>query len=145
MYTINTQLVYFKYGLDSKKLIVNLKWYKLDKFTKLNLQGLSFTRVEIDQFQGFIDQHVINFPGSCFVEQTNKEGFDFLLANNLSQSAFPYYFILSKNPKLNLSHSIYQAKMIVLMDKNYQYSTDYTLDFDVIGKVEIYKEVKTEL
>ena len=145
MYTINTQLVYFKYGLDFKKLIVNLKWCKLDKFTTLNLQGLSFNRAELEQFKEFIDQNVINFPGPCFVEETNREGFDLIITNNLSQSAFPYYFILSKNPKLNLSNSIYQTEMIVLMDENYDHTTDYTLDFDVIGKIEIYKEVKTKL
>lgn len=145
MYTINTQLVYFKYGLDFKKLIVNLKWYKLDKFTNLNLQALSFNRAEIEQFKEFIDQNVINFPGSCFVEETNREGIDLLVTNNLSQSVVPYYFILSKNAKLNLSNSIYQAEMIVLMDENYQYSKNYTLDFDVIGKIEIYKELKIKL
>lgn len=34
--------------------------------------------------------------------------------------------------------------MIVLTDENYQATVDYTLDFDVIGRIEIYKEVKVK-
>jgi len=142
MYTINTQLAYFKYNLDSKKLIVNIKWFKLDEFSNLNRQALSFSRSDLELFKSFIDQNQHNFPGSTFVEETRKEEFYLLINNELSQSAVPYYLILSKNPKLNLGNSIYQAQMIALMDKNYQYVIDYTLDFDVIGKIEIYKELK---
>ena len=144
MYTINTQLAYFKYNLDSKKLIVNIKWFKLDKFSNLNLQALSFNKSDLELFKSFIDKNQPNFPGSCFVEETRKEGFDMLIENELSQSALPYYLILSKNPKLNLSNSIHQAEMILLMDENYQYPVDYVLDFDVIGKIEIYKEIKNK-
>ncbi|GEM_PF-1514331 len=144
MYTINTQLAYFKYNLDSKKLIVNIKWFKLDKFSNLNLQALSFNKSDLELFKRFIAKNQPNFPGSYFVEQTTKEGFDMLIENELSQSALPYYLILSKNPKLNLSNSIHQAEMILLMDENYQYPVDYVLDFDVIGKIEIYKEIKNK-
>ncbi|KQO22664.1 hypothetical protein ASF10_09860 [Flavobacterium sp. Leaf82] len=142
MYTINTQLAYFKYNLDSKKLIVNIKWFKLDKFSNLNLQALSFNKSDLELFKSFIAKNKPNFPGSCFVEQTRKEGFDMLINNELSQSALPYYLILSKNPKLNLGNSIYQAEMIILMNENYQFTINYTLDFDVIGKIEVYKQVK---
>lgn len=142
MYTINTQLAYFKYNLDSKKLIVNIKWFKLDKFSNLNLQALSFNKSDLELFKSFIAKNKPNFPGSCFVVQTTKEGFDMLINNELSQSALPYYLILSKNPKLNLGNSIYQTEMIILMNENYQFTINYTLDFDVIGKIEVYKQVK---
>ncbi|MEO7978667.1 hypothetical protein [Flavobacterium sp.] len=143
MYTINTQLAYFKYNLDSKKLIVNIKWFKLNTFSNLNLQAISFNRSYLELFKNFIDKNQHNFPGSCFVEETRKEGFDLLINNELSQSALPYYLILSKNSKLNLGNSIYQAEMIMLMDENYEFTINYTLDFDVIGKIEIYKEIKS--
>lgn len=144
MYTINTQLAYFKYNLDSKKLIVNIKWFKLDKFSDLNLQALSFNKSDLELFKSFIAKNKPNFPGSYFVEETRKEGFDMLIKNELSQSALPYYFIVSKNPKLNLGNSIYQAEMIILMNENYESTIDYTLDFNIIGKIEIYKELKIE-
>jgi hypothetical protein len=108
------------------------------------LQALSFNKSDLELFKGFIDKNQHNFPGSYFVEETRKEGFDLLVNNELSQSALPYYLILSKNPKLNLSDSIYQAEMILLMDENYKSAVDYTLDFDVIGKIEVYKEVKEQ-
>lgn len=142
MYTINTQLAYFKYNLDSKKLIVNIKWFKLDKFSNLNLQALSFNKSDLELFKSYIVKNQTNFPGSYFVEETRKEGFDMLIENELSQSALPYYLILFKNPKLNLGNSIYQAEMIMLMDENYESTIDYTLDFNIIGKIEIYKELK---
>lgn len=143
MYTINTQLAYFKYNLDYKKLIVNIKWFKLDKFTNLNLQALSFNRSDLELFRSFIDQNQHNFPGSSFVEEIGKKGFCLLINNELSQSALPYYIILSKKQKLNLGNSIYQAEMAMLMDENYEFIVNYTLDFDVIGKIEIYKEIKS--
>jgi hypothetical protein len=31
---------------------------------------------------------------------------------------------------------------IVLMDQNYEFNIDYTLNFDVIGKIEIDKQIK---
>jgi hypothetical protein len=142
MYTINTQLAYFKYNLDSKKLIVHIKWFKLDKFRNLNLQALSFNKSDLELFKSFIAKNQPNFPGSYFVEETTKEGFDMLINNELSQSALPYYLILSKNPKLNLGHSLHQAEMIMLMDENYESTIHYTLDFNIIGKIEIYKELK---
>ncbi|MDX6191977.1 hypothetical protein SGQ83_21715 [Flavobacterium sp. Fl-318] len=142
MYTINTQLAYFKYNLDSKNLIVNIKWFKLDKFSDLNLQALSFNQSDLEVFKRFIDKNQHNFPGSCFIQETRKEGFDMLINNELSQSALPYYLILSKNPKLSLGNSIYQAEMIILMDENYEFPINYPLNFDVIGKIEIYKNIK---
>lgn len=142
MYTINTQLAYFKYNLDSKKLIVNIKWFKLDTFSSLNLQALSFNKSDLELFKRFIAKNQPNFPGSYFVEQTVKEGFDMLINNELSQIALPCYLILCRNPKLNSGNSIFKAERIMLMDENYEFPIDYTLDFEVIGKIEVYKQEK---
>lgn len=142
MYTINTQLAYFKYNLDFKKLIVNIKWFRLDKFSNFNMQGISFNKVELDQFQHFINENRLNFPGSQFVADSKKEGFDILTTNELSQASVPLYLILSKNPNLNADRHIYHAMTIVLTDENYESTIDYSLDFDVIGRIEIYKELK---
>lgn len=142
MYTINTQLAYFKYNLDSKKLIVNIKWFKLDTFSSLNLQALSFNKSDLELFKRFIDKNQHNFPGSYFVEETRKEGFDLVITNDLSTSLLPFYLILSKNADLTRNNNIYNAMKIVLTDENYDATTDYTLDFDVIGKIEVYKQLK---
>ncbi|MGO4770432.1 hypothetical protein ACEN2I_02130 [Flavobacterium sp. W22_SRS_FK3] len=83
---------------------------------------------------------MLNFPGHCFVEETKKEGFDLFVTNDFSQYSLPSYLILSKKKELN--NQIYQAMNILLMDKNYEFIIDYNLDFDVIGKIEIYKQMK---
>lgn len=144
MYTLNTQLAYFKYNLDFKKLVVNIKWFRLDKFSALHIQGLSFNKAELDQLKSFIDKNPINFPGNQFLEDTKREGFDILRVNELSKTSLPLYLVLSKKSILNLDKPIYHAMMIVLTDENYQATVDYTLDFDVIGRIEIYKEVKVK-
>lgn len=144
MYTLNTQLTYFKYNLDFKRLSVNIKWYRLDKFSALHIQGLSFNKAELDQLESFIDKNPINFPGNQFVEDTKREVFDILTINELSKTSLPLYLILSKKTILNLDNHIYHAMMIVLTDENYQVTVDYTLDFDIIGRIEIYKEVNVK-
>ncbi|UPZ17901.1 hypothetical protein [Flavobacterium humidisoli] len=141
MYTINTQLVYFKYSLYSKKILVNVKWFKLEGSGNFNLQALSFNEIEIVHFKAFIDRHKDNFPGGQFVESSNLEGFNIPLINELSKTAVPFYLILSKQSDLNLNKNIYQTANIVLMDKNYESEINCTLDFGVIGKIEIYKEL----
>lgn len=142
MYTLNTQLAFFKYNLDFKKLVVNIKWFRLDKFSALHIQGLSFNKAELDQLKSFIDKKPINFPGNQFVEDTKREGFDILTGNELSKTSLPLYLVLSKKSILNLDNPIYHAMIIVLTDENYQATVDYTLDFDIIGRIEIYKELK---
>lgn len=144
MYTLNTQLTYFKYNLDFKRLLVNIKWFKLDKFSALHIQGLSFNKTELDQLESFINKNPINFPGNQFVEDTKGEGFDILTINELSKTSLPLYLILSKKSILNLDTHVYQAMMIVLTDENYEFTIDYTLDFDIIGRIEIYKEMKVK-
>lgn len=144
MYTLNTQLTYFKYNLDFKRLLVNIKWFKLDKFSALHIQGLSFNKAELDQLESFINKNPINFPGNQFVEDAKREGFDILTINELSKTSLPLYLILSKKSILNLDTHVYQAMMIVLTDENYQVTVDYTLDFDIIGRIEIYKEVNVK-
>lgn len=144
MYTLNTQLTYFKYNLDFKRLLVNIKWFKLDKFSALHIQGLSFNKAELDQLESFINKNPINFPGNQFVEDAKREGFDILTINELSKTSLPLYLILSKKSILNLDTHVYQAMMIVLTDENYEFTVDYTLDFDIIGRIEIYKEVNVK-
>lgn len=144
MYTLNSQLTCFKYNLDFKRLIVNIKWFRLDKFNDLNMQGHSFNREELDQLQVFISKNQTNFPGNQFVEETQREGLEILAINELSKKSLPLYLILSKKTILNLHSHISHAMMILLLDENYEFTVDYTLDFDIIGKIEIYKEFKIE-
>jgi hypothetical protein len=79
--------------------------YKLDEFTNLNLQRLSFNRTELEQFKAFIDQNRLNFPSSCFVEKTKKEEFDLIITNDLPQNSLPLYLIYQKRKTwiINLS------------------------------------------
>jgi hypothetical protein len=62
MYTINTQLAYFKYSLNPKKIIVNITWHKLEKPAGLGLQGLSFNGGDLNSFKAFMDKNRLNFP-----------------------------------------------------------------------------------
>jgi hypothetical protein len=95
MYTINTQLAYFKYSLNPKKIIVNITWYKLEKPSGLSLQGLSFNGGDLNSFKAFMDKNRLNFPGCSFVEQTDREGFYLPPAKDLSHNGLPLYLILS--------------------------------------------------
>jgi hypothetical protein len=63
-------------------------------------------------------------------------------ASQVSQRALPCYLILSKNPKPGAENLIHQADIISLTDDNYEFIIEYNLDFEVIGKVEIYKNIK---
>ncbi|MFB9080130.1 hypothetical protein ACFFLS_12445 [Flavobacterium procerum] len=142
MYTINTQLDYFKYSFNFKRLLVHIKWFKLEKAADLRLQGVCFNRSELENFKRFADRNKLNFPGSCFVGQAGEEVLNLPAADPVSERALPYYLILSKNPKPRLKNLIPQVQEIVLTGDNYESTIDYNLDFDVIGKIEIYKNIK---
>jgi hypothetical protein len=143
MFTINTQLAYFKYNLDSKKLIVNIKWFKVDNFNNRQIEASSFSQTELTQLLEFIKQNRLNFPGECFVEEAKNGNLEVIKNDKLSVTFLPLYLIVSKDPNLNLGqNNIYEVMIATLMDENYQSSVAYTLNFDIIGKIEIYKEVK---
>lgn len=142
MYTINTQLANFRYNFDSKKLIVNIKWSKLDDFNTKQIEASSFSKTELDQLLEFIKQNPFNFPGECFVEEAKNSKLE-VINNKLSVTFLPLHLILSKDLNLNLGqHNIYEVRIATLKDKNYQLSIEYTLNFDIVGKIEIYKELK---
>ena len=139
MYTLNTQLAYFKYSFNFKRLLLHIKWFKLEKAADLRLQGVCFDKAELQNFKSFIDRNKLNFPGSCFIGQAGAEGLDLPSENPVSQSDLPFYLILSKNPKPGAEHLMAQVQIITLTDDNYESMATYNLDFDVIGKIEIYK------
>lgn len=139
MYTINTQLAYFRYNFDSKKMIVNMRWFKLNKLKDLFFACKSFSKREAEQFKGFIDQNPANFPGSHFVVETQREYFGRFRSNERSKNALPLYFILSQNADVHSGPHIYETMMVRLTDEDYKITINYTLNFDVIGKIEIYK------
>lgn len=143
MYTVNTQLAYFKYNLDSKKLIVNIKWFKLDGLNTKQIEASSFSKIELDQLLEFIKENPLNFPGECFLQETENRNLEVINKDKPSVTFLPLYLILSKDPNLNLGqHTIYEVMIATLKDESYQLSIGYTLNFDIIGKIEIYKEVK---
>lgn len=47
-----------------------------------------------------------------------------------------------KNADTDTHPTIHQVMKIVLTDENYQPALNYTLDFDVIGKIDIYRNAK---
>ena len=142
MYLLNTQLAYFKYRPELKRMIVNIKWFRIHHVSELTIQAIQFDKAELDQLQSYIIERPINFPGNQFVERSHRENIDIRINKELSKNSLPLYLILSKEPVLNLDNIIYNAMEIVLTDKNYQFTVDYKLDFDVIGKIEIYKELR---
>lgn len=141
MYTLNTQLAYFKYDLNFKRLIVNIKWFKLEKISDLHIQAAAFNARELDHFCDFIERNKINFPNNQFIEVSPRENFGIAEPYQRSAACFPLYFILAKTSALSIQGNINRAVFILLTDENYQTPVDYNLEFDIIGRVEIYKEV----
>ncbi|MCV2484295.1 hypothetical protein OD917_05140 [Flavobacterium sp. SH_e] len=144
MYTLNTQLANFKYNHDFKKMIVNVTWYRLESFNDAGISAFSFSKEELNLLQSFIDKNPMNFPGLQFVKETPGEGFNTPAINGLSKSPLPIFLILSKQSVLRPDDEVCQSMMIVLTDKNYEMQIDYNLDIDVVGRIEIYREVRLQ-
>lgn len=143
MYTLSTQLTCFKFNQDSKGLIVNIKWFKLDNSSDRDLIPTCFNELEINQLYEFTDKNKLNFPGSCFIEDAKNERYDKLHGKELSETWLPLHLILSNNSCLRPDNYIYKVMMITLTDENYNTTIQWDLDFDIIGKIEIYKQAKT--
>ncbi|MDR7370284.1 hypothetical protein [Flavobacterium aquidurense] len=99
-----------------------------------------FYRRELDELLKFIQSNKTNFPGSYFIEEAAKEKFYTSSLNELSKSLMPLYFILSRKEYNNWDKHICNVMNIVLMDENYDSIIPYDLNFDIIGKIEIYKQ-----
>lgn len=138
MYTLNTQLARFKYAPDAAKILVNIKWFRLDG----DSQADYFSQMELDAFLNFIECNKANFPGSQFIEEAKAEKPPIPLVGELSKTAMPLYLILSRKEHKNWQDDIYNAMAIVLMDEDYDTIIGYDLDFDIIGKIEIYRQAK---
>lgn len=76
------------------------------------------------------------------MEPTKIEEFDFFINSNVPQGILSFYLVLSKNVDTDTHPSIHQVMKIALTDENYQPAAHYKLDFDVIGKIEIYRNAK---
>lgn len=68
--------------------------------------------------------------------------FPFFINSNVPKGILSFYPVLSKNADTDTHPTIHQVMKIVPTDENYQPAAHYTLDFDVIGKIEIYRNAK---
>lgn len=140
MYSINTQLAYFKYGPDPKRMLVNITWFKVAVISDLQIQGVPLKEFEIEEFKNYIDRNKSNFPGQYFIRQAKEEGQNIFDLNSLGTSLFPCCVILSGNNALQSGSAvIYKVMPAVLTDESYLQQKAYDLSFDLLGKIQIYK------
>jgi hypothetical protein len=138
MYTLNTQLTCFKYTFESRKLIVNINWFRLGG----DSHAYTFSRIELDAVIRFIRRNIVNFPGAYFIEESKAQRLNYPPAAEVSKTLLPQYLILSKKTDNTWDKEIYSIERIVLTDRNYDTLLPYDLNFDIIGKIEIYRQVK---
>lgn len=75
MYSINTQMAYFKYGPDPKRVLVNITWFKSVLVSDLQIQGVPLKYFEIEEFKRYIERNKSNFPGQFLSSRPKrKEG-----------------------------------------------------------------------
>lgn len=139
MYSINTQLAYFKYGSDPKRMLANITWFKYAVISDLKIQGVPLKDFEIEEFKRYMDRNKSNFPGQYFLEQAPQSDQNILILNSLSTSLFPSFLILSNNALQTGSGSIYKVMPATLTDESYLSQKDYDLSFDLLGKIQVYK------
>lgn len=101
-----------------------------------------FNDRELEEFLFFINQNRLNFPGSYFIVESNIENLEINVNSASAKTDLPLYLTLSKKSIFNLEGRHYNAFPVVLTDESYSNTTHYTLNFDIIGKIEIYKEAK---
>lgn len=92
MYSLNTQLAYFKYSLSGKDLLVNVTWFKLDTGDPLYPVAKPFARKEIDQFNAFIKNNPLNFPGTAFVQEYSK---NLIILNSRDKEALHLFIVVA--------------------------------------------------
>lgn len=142
MYTLNSQLAHFCYNLDAEKLIVNIKWFKYIRFTKT---FSSLNKAELDLLIGFISNNKVNFPNLFFIEKEKKNGCKILDGDEISKTELPLYLILSQDSNINPDNEVYNAVPITLMDKSYSKVIHYNLNFDIVGRIEIYRKHSSKM
>lgn len=143
MYSINTQLAYFKYGPDPKRMLANVTWFKSAVISDLQIQGVPLMDFEIEEFKNYIDLNKSNFPGQYFTQQAAEGGPNISVLNAPGTSRFPSYLILSCNNAVQSdSDIIYNVMPAVLTDESYLQQKGYDLSFDLLGKIQVYKIIK---
>lgn len=142
MYNINTQFTYFKYAPNRKRLLVNITWLKLQLISDLKAKGIPFTDSEMEQFIAYMEVNKSHFPGSYFINPMQNTDENIFSLNSVSTLPVPACLILSKNEKLLNSDLIYKIMPASLTDENYQQEKVFDLGFDLVGKIQIFKELK---
>lgn len=137
MFTVNTQLAFFVQGEKIQKLLVNITWFRLESDT-MRVEALS--RTQIEQFMKFIEKHAANFPGDHFVQDASRDKSSMPFQINNPSSALPYYFVLSNSIQPSFD-KYFDSVTIQLLDKCSQNCISYNLDFDLAGKIEVFKKM----
>jgi hypothetical protein len=140
MYSINTQLAYFKYGPDPKRMLANITWFKSAWSSDLKIQAVPLKDFEIEAFKKYIAANKSNFPGQYFIRQAQEADQNIYALNTPSTSRFPSVLILSDNNAFKADNDIvYNLMPAVLTDESYRQEKRYGLGFDLVGKIHVYK------
>jgi len=140
MYSINTQLDYFKFGPDPKRMLANITWFKCAAAGDLKIQAVPLEDFEIEEFKNYIEANPCNFPGQYFIEKHRAGDQNAAPLNSPSTSGFPSWLLLSDDRQLQSgSDIIYKVMPAVLTDESCRNQKAYGLGFAVLGKIQVYK------
>lgn len=140
MHRLDTQLAYFRFNSTVHHGPFNITWYVLAAGDDSDEEGRCFCYSELTQFQNFVSNIPLNFPGvKNYLNCEEDEGPYCGGLNGLvprQRLQFPNNVILQQQPILNNHGHIYSCMDIILLNQNGT-NIPYSLEFDVIGKINI--------
>lgn len=137
MYKLDTQLTLFRYNRSVETAVLNITWYVLER-NGSDEDGRCFTDSELKEFQNFVTNHPVNFPGgknyhTCSEDELTPSCPFYLLVPN-PNALQPTNVILRKQPQLYM-HGITSCMDIILTDAGQGDKHGYNLKFNVIGRI----------
>lgn len=138
MNSINTQLAHFALEKGAEALLVNITWFGLDLMGSA-MRGL--TDKETQVFIGFIKEHCRNFPGPYFIAEDIKDVFELRPSRESGKAAAPHYLLLPRRGFAGFPLPAAGFACIRLLDAETGAPLAYGLDFDMAGRIEIYRKL----
>jgi len=140
MYKLQTKISYFRYNSIFNIGDLNVTWFVLETEDDNTESGRCFTKDELNEFLKYINSRPHNFPGGKnYFECNEEEDFPFCDSYSIIPSNelnMPKNVILRNSPQLSQSGEIYYCMDIIFTNNQKIDNHDYSLDFDVIGKLE---------
>lgn len=137
-YKLQTRFRLFKFNSQIIQDPISVEWFLYDESNEDD-EGRCFTYEELQQFQDYVVQNIINFPanGKNYFTATDD---DAPVCNLFSQAGaddslhFPKNIILRRKPELSKT-GISHCMDIKLLNEAGEDSHRYDLPFDVIGRI----------